>query len=188
MLQTQVIYWQNREQARHNLVAEEQARNQLAEEVKHNRLTENLGFRNYAETAKHNRMTESQQQQSINLGYRNLSEEIRSHKANEGIQWANAKTNRLNAHTNAFNARTQAMKVGYDNINTQYANRTARFNAYNNEANTAVRREELLQTKRRNDIMEAGVPAQYLNLLPTPKIDVVRKVTKTKVKPIKPNK
>lgn len=182
MLQTQVAYWQLQETKQHNRATEGQARNELAELARHNQLTERLGFFNYAETAKHNRATEKISRDNLRIGWYNANELARHNVAQEGINLIGAKANARNASTNAYNALTQARKVGYENINTIYANKTNRMNAINNQANTIVRQQELLQTKRANDIKEAGIPAQYLNMLPTPKQNVVRKVTKTTVK------
>lgn len=184
MLQVQVAYWQLQEAKQHNRATEEQARNELAEQVRHNQLTERLGFFNYAETAKHNRATEALTKENVKLGWYNASELARHNRQQEGIGRAQADVAARNAQTNAYNALTQARKVGYENVNTIYANKTNRMNAYNNQANTLVRQQELLQTKRANDIREAGVPAQYLNMLPAPKTNVVRKVTKTKIKKV----
>lgn len=177
MLATQIQYWQNVEISRHNRATEDTANRDLAERARHNVLTERLGYFNYAETAKHNRATERIQRDNVRLGYQNLSEAIRSHKASEAINWANARSKQQEVGV-------KAMQVGYENANTQYANRTNRMNAYTNEANATIRHLEYLQDKRANDIREAQIPAQYLNLIPTPKIDVVRKVTKTRVKRI----
>lgn len=184
MLQTQVAYWQLQETKQHNRATEGQAQRELDELARHNQLTERLGFFNYAETAKHNRATERLTQGNLQLGWFNAGELARHNKSQEQIGQISALANKRNAATNAYNALTQARKVGYENINTIYANKTNRMNAINNQANTVVRQQELLQTKRSNDIKEAGIPAQYLNMLPTPKQNVVRKVTKTTVKKV----
>lgn len=181
MLQAQVNYWTFMEGKRHNLATEEQARNELAESIRHNVISEGFNRFSVHETRRHNLASEQ-------LGFINASEVQRANRAQERIGQANANTNRLAANI-------QAQKVGFDNINTQYANRTARMNAYNNEANTIVRQQELLLKQKQYNLDVAEMPANYirafmpgLTSLASGKGDVVRKVTKTRTRTIKSKK
>lgn len=173
MLQTQVNYWAYMENKRHNLAQEEQARNELTESIRHNVIGESFNRYNLAETKRHNRVAEQQ-------GFMSIAEQRRSHEANEQI-------GRVNANTNRLQANIAATKMGFDNINTQYANRTNRMNAYTNQANSLIREGEYILKKKQYNLDEAALPARYIQaLLPgltslsnKGNSNVVRRVTKT---------
>lgn len=175
MLQTQVNYWAYMENKRHNLATEDQARQELSEKIRHSVIDEAFNRYNLAELKRHNQAAEQQ-------GFMSISEQRRSHLANEKIGQVNANTNRLQANI-------AATKIGFDNINTQYANRTNRMNAYTNQANSLIREGEYVLKKKQYNLDEAALPARYIQaILPgitsfgKGETKVVRKITKTKVR------
>nr|UDL14537.1 MAG: hypothetical protein [Picobirnavirus sp.] len=81
-----VHYWQHKEQARHNVVTEEQTASYNAEVKRHNLESElishrqiDLGYDQLAETTRHNQVSESNQLLQI-------QESIRHNKASERLQ------------------------------------------------------------------------------------------------------
>jgi len=175
MLQTQVNYWAYMENKRHNLATEDQARQELSERIRHSVIDESFNRYNLAELKRHNKVAEQQ-------GFMSIAEQRRSHLANEKIGQVNANTNRLQANI-------AATKIGFDNINTQYANRTNRMNAYTNQANSLIREGEYILKKKQYNLDEAALPARYIQaILPSVtnlgkgETKVVRKITKTKVR------
>lgn len=179
MLQAQVNYWNLVEQKRHNQATEklgfdtlEYQYADLHERTRHNQVSEQLGFETLHETVRHNMVSESQQWYSLNeqarhnratesLGIANLNEVIRHNVVTEGYQgeanrinWANVGVAQANANTNRLNALENARKIGYDNENAQYRNRTDRIRTTIEQQNADIRRLELINKKRETNIHE----------------------------------
>lgn len=164
------------ERHRHNITEEGTRISELNEATRHNKASEAIGWETLSETKRHNVATE-------NLGMANLNETVRHNTTTEGIgmeqnrinwerakmensvNWANIGVAQANANTNRLNAVQNARKISYDNLNTQYSNRTARLNAYSNEKNATLRQLELVNKQRETNIKEAELPAKYLSII-----------------------
>lgn len=81
MLNTQVAYWANQEQKRHNLAQEDVSNRSLEESKRHNLRTEQWQFGSLGEQTRHNKATESWQSAS-------LAETTRHNRASESISWS----------------------------------------------------------------------------------------------------
>lgn len=122
MLATQVQYWAQQENKRHNMAQDVLGFRTLEESQRHNIVSENENIRHnvaqedywsnsLSETFRHNVAQEGIQTESNSIGW-----------ANANINLANAETNRLNAETNRANAETSrfAALTNYE-INTRNA-------------------------------------------------------------------
>lgn len=97
MLATQVQYWANVENRRHNLATEAQSVNELAETIRTHKVNERISQQTQEETARHNLAQETlgwfnanevqrHNQVGERLGWSTLDESSRHNKATEGIQ------------------------------------------------------------------------------------------------------
>lgn len=147
MLPAQVSYWQLQESKRHNLTAEQQARNELAETSRHNIVSEEqnaenlrLGWSSLAETTRHNQAMETethranvarenislftaQEQQRHNVSTESIS--VRGQNLDYQLGYGNLEVNRTNAATNRMNAQTNAMNAQTNRLNSQISKANA---------------------------------------------------------------
>lgn len=118
MLATQVQYWSNQENSRHNKAMEALTKQQLIETIRHN--------------VKGETQTDRQlvlQQQANTNNFRAITENIRHNKATEGLSWFNsfeAKRHNLASERNTM----QQNYVNYLGVQSQLKNaETQRYNA-----------------------------------------------------------
>lgn len=133
MLNTQVQYWANVEQKRHNLATEKQTDATIQEQKRHNVKTETQTDTSLAETARHNVVQEQfnwanleetarHNVQSEQLGWSTLSEttrhnvatesEINRHnKVQESIGWSGAQSQRISALASQQQAQAAMMNA-----------------------------------------------------------------------------
>ena len=118
MLATQVQYWSNQENSRHNKAMEDLGHQQLIESIRHNVKGEELTGRQLV-----------LQQQANTNNFRAITENIRHNKAVEGINWFNsfeAKRHNLAGERNTM----QQNYVSYLSAQAQLRNaETQRYNA-----------------------------------------------------------